>query len=1096
MFSSGVRTFDVNDGDDLLKLAAVQIIPRNLGGTPTVYFQQRSLDVVTGSAPEVGLRARNHVYMPENLTFWVADPVDGLPYPLSADDIILEPYVTLGYRLPLRGYLRTYSDGLNGALRVKWGDETVRNVGQTRGPYTGAVMGPLETEDPQGGLTCRYLLYSMHGKRALPAEDWRHRGGYYNWVLPAQGEVVAIQNGIQEGEHQIVISGGAPWQCDSYYWDGAAWQLLDTRALNLISGVVDPTEIAMIGWLFAGQTAITATPLGDLLPHFFQEIEIPGFEPWVLNRALWENRDLVDSLAPWVAHPGAGPSFGTPHIQTDLLHSPSGSPHAPLAFRELDEDLGYCVRMGSQSRLFATGDTETGLIKSADMFPLVPSDTAWGGITAPFTAIMRVKLEGMSYSASKRSFFNFGDVFNGAHAVADNGIGLFQEGFFLTARIYTDLGVFSPTMAIWDIERYQDQDLTLAVQWTGNNGADAGYEDNVLRIIVNGQCVASSAVVAGNPILAGTEHCEIGYTGSTEGWTGLFAGMKCFAAALTDDEIRHAFDREDGPYNLLFSEAQSDGEPGAAAGWISRAKVQESNFALFKGSPWATPEEKFDWLDSYPSFQIPGPTWDFSAGFLSEAVAVVASTPVNQITINGTAAAAQLPVGSAFRIVGSTELDGYWTVAAAVAIPGQTRITVVEDVWGTIADGTAEVPEITTFQAGLYAVQFAQHWDIYYANLAAATPIEFAGVLDAYLEHVRVRVRGDYVELTGETQGSTSGIYITMPDGTIYEAWGEDDIGWADVWEDLVGIAAQFNAGTSWYGDTEIFRWYDWFDSFDSVTPDTALFKSWIEVLYGVSIPREWPLLADSFDEGWNNEPFSTLDDWVPGGERNGRRYGGIVAFPVRIPANRNLLYAYSDVTGHIHGLALTAGEYATAAALAAEIQTKWAAAAAAAVIEWGGVDYPDGTGQVWYGWDGTTVMGANELIWLAGGPGVNLDRDVRSIIGLDELGPNGSGIVRMPVGFDTGVPAADWDLDEYYSFDQWSHLRVRTYTDPITAVEVPVSWEGILAEFGSANEYSERFESAEWGGAWHASWPGGTDAVFDTDLGPGEPVEDFEEGW
>ena len=90
-----------------------------------------------GAAPETGARVRGYQYMPDGMSFFGTDPVNGEPRPDDASDLFngrSYRYANVGYRLPLRGLIGSVQDGvLNVDFRVKWGDPVSRIVAATRG---------------------------------------------------------------------------------------------------------------------------------------------------------------------------------------------------------------------------------------------------------------------------------------------------------------------------------------------------------------------------------------------------------------------------------------------------------------------------------------------------------------------------------------------------------------------------------------------------------------------------------------------------------------------------------------------------------------------------------------------------------------------------------------------------------------------------------------------------------------------------------------------------------------------------------------------------------------------------------------------------
>jgi len=1171
------------NSDDLEKYdlaVGVSAFPRQTAST--VLYTRRAV-AERGTAPEDGLRHRAYDVNPTGITFWVANPATGEPYPLDIDDAISTAlgidarYIQLGQRLPLRGWLGGATAGLDGQVEVTWGDGTTRAAADTtRGPFTGLVVSAYDLD----ALDCHHLMYAVHGKRKADT-NWLYRGGYILDPFTGSsstGESTATKNAVDTGKVRIGITGTGPWNIVTQYWDGAAWQTLDSRSVTLTSGALLSSEVAMRGWLFAGQGGLApaGSPWGTLTDVWFPEVVLEKFEPWVVNLVAWDARDLDDLLFPFMGAPSKIQDVVSDLALPDLMHHPFGSLHEPVSLRKADSDLGLAVEVDQLSGFVAVGTWDLdgiGLDTYPKQRPLLTTDTEWAGIDAPFSAVVQLKLIG-DQNPSKWYVIAFGDTARTPSAT-DNGVALYWQDGTLRGKIYDDLsGDYVIVEAEFDVDHHSDIPLELGIAWSGARGVDCGYEDYTLRILVNGEAVAVSGALP-DALVATTDIANVGFHDSFSGWAGLLGRCRVYPNALTDDEIRRAFE-EPTSDDLDFDVADTDAEPGQAEGWEWKAGMISGGRALFRQSPWTGPQESFDWFGLYPSV-VNGTAETFDLSALTTGAVAAVNPATDQITVNGVDWRELLPAGSNIRITGSTGLDAYWTVSTVAYSAGNSVITVDEDVLSSTADGQVEVPPILTVEVNQYDEQFTQLWDVYFEDAAAATADEVAAVLNSYIQHSVTRARAGLLTIRSETQGFYARIQVTGGDANTVlsfptsEVWGVDDVGWFDTWDDVTAITALFGDGTPAAASSEGFEWTDWYDTLEEAGALTAGNRSWYGQLHthditdvdtgtddftvagdvrsafpsGTTIqitgstandgqyvvlltfldgpdtvirisgsipdatvdgqlgPIVWSSAVESFDEGWDFDPISS-DFEAP--SVNGRLYSDELTFPLTIRTDKNRLFVYSSIDGAVHEFQLTGQEYADAAALSAELSTKWSTALPTSKFSW---RYSGN--RIWFGWDGSSTMTSNEVAYFLFGPGTDADRDVRSIIGLYGLSPSGEpGRVVMPAGYYDGDDAADWTLEGAYQADPWSYLEVRTETDLQDAFEEPVAADRELAVFDVAeadDDYRERFKPDTWGGAaWigpatHGGTPdetltsGFTAAIFDTDGTP-ESVEDFEDGW
>jgi len=1054
-----------------------------------------------------GLRVRQDDTTPQGQTFAVANPLDQDPRPGDVDDADGIAFVHTGGRLMIRGWVGTAAAGMHTAASAGWYDQdTARIATGFHGVYSGVVLGALNIANAALPASIQ-TFFGLHGRPKAPgnAQVWSGQQGV--------GVSTIAANWINTGAHRVTATpdGAGTWTVDAEYDIGAGWvPHRSDLAVALDAGPVDANDAAMVACLFMGPGGDHLWAAANFNTTWLPWFEVDMMEPWVPNMASSEFRDLADQLPPGaISNPRA--PFGVRYGSPDLMHVPMGSPFAPVELRKLDPVLGYCVEHAERTCLWAPWTNEATPF-DAGTSTLSPCIVGSGGseaigVSAPLTVAMRVKLD-MTTPAAARNLLTVGDIWRGLPTSVLNGIGIYLDaGDQLVLRYYdknwVDLAVDFP------IDRYRGEVLDVAFAWTGSAGAAAGYADDTVRLLVNGRTVAVASTTAFK--LAADP--PVVYVGSgmrsagafDAGFTGLFREAKFWFHALTDDEIRRAFTPT--TETLDFNTAQADGEPGAAEGWMVREQVSEPVMAAFRNSPWSTPSEPFDWFDEHPAVQINGPTWDTTVGEQTVALggggAVVTAAPVNtiQLVAPGFDVSAALPTGSSLRIQGSTGLDAYWTVASVAGAGPNYTITTDEDILTTTADGTMTIPELWTAAiTGVTPDQWAQLWDVFFANPAAATPTEIASVLAGYVQHLDVRARREYVVARGEWGGFARAITITRPaTAETWADWGEDDVGWADDLDDVTSAAAVYGDGTPLRDTAEPFRWAEQYGSLEAAGTDDAEFLSWYERVHGVAVPRELPRITDTFDEAWGLDHLDTTRQITPP-SHNGRIYSDVLTLPLYVKANRNLIHVIEGTSpGTVRTMVLPEGALTTLAGAAGVLSAAWGVASPASPLTWGYEDRGDGTFRFWFGWDGAAALAPAEEVYLASGVGVFADRDARADLGLLGLSPSGAAVkVDVPAGYLAGTVPAAWDLDQQYGADPWSYLSVSTATDPDSGLEYPLAHGKVPASFDTATRPSEPFLPDGWGGAWlnPAIYAWTNDCLFDTGLGPGELYEDFEEGW
>lgn len=1083
------------DDDDLDRFAQVVGLapshPVLLTQISRIHAVQARRLLQTGSADLTGLRTDMWDVLPKGEEYFTTDAANGEPTPLGIDDVLAERYITLAHKMPVRGWIGSMAAGFPGNTEVRWADPTSRTVAAPRGLWSGVLVSTVQAS--VNAVLGRTHAYSVHGKQ-LAAANWEHRGG----TLPGVLEAAAVHQPLATGKQLVVVDGNDPAALPlRSFYDNAGWQALRVDVVDAtVGGAVPVDEIAIAAWVVMGAAAVYVWPAGAVAPIWVPELEIPMLEPWVINGAQWEWRDITDALLPYkfLAYVDPLAIFGTPFAAVpDLRHPPMGHGNAPLVLRESDADLGVAVRMGVDSTLFAAGRHEIEDGNPLPRMPILLADKALFTLDVPYGVATQIKIDEDADLTGLHNITCFGDIQRAAPNANLNGVGIYISGDTVFLKYYN--AGWQTLSKTFPTDWLKGRPLNLAWAFTGDQGSLSGYDSRTIRLLVNGQVVDAPAAQGVND-LASTEICFVGHSDlsvSTPGFKGLFGGLVAWMGDVTDDEIRRAFeDRTVVTDTLTFDDA---GEAaGDADGVVWAERVAGDRSARFLQSPWAAPEEPFDWLDKPAQITLNGPTWDFSTGGHSGAVVVVQPNPVNKIHIVGDHTAL-LPIGVGIQITGSTGLDAFWTVAGTAFAAGNTEIEVVETVLSAVADGTVTIPPLWEFDVDVWGTQYVQHWASYYAVPAAATTDELADTINGYVQHAWARARGDDVIVESERQGALITLSITEVGGATYTATGADVGALSATWDDVVQEGAPYKPDLE--ETRETFTWTDIFDLFSGVD---AEYRSYYEVDHGISAPRDLPRDTDTFDEGWGGDSLTTTLRANTVMERNGRFYGTALTFPMQIPANRNLVHVLSAEAGAVVQLALTPGTYATAALLAAELQAKWAAAVAGTVLAWGW-ETVDSITRLWFGWDGSSAIAVQIPMALASGVGLFEGRDARASIGMYGLGPNGSHAeIPAPEAALLGV-APPWDLTELYGVQVATAWNVKTITNSFDAVEMPFPADTAAAAFDAiiaALDYYERFKPAAWGGAWidPSTYAWASPAQYDTDLGPGEPVEDFEEGW
>ena len=506
--------------------------------------------------------------------------------------------------------------------------------------------------------------------------------------------------------------------------------------------------------------------------------------------------------------------------------------------------------------------------------------------------------------------------------------------------------------------------------------------------------------------------------------------------------------------NPRFETAAASGEPGAALGWTWTEFTAAQMWALFErmagldisgtGISWLEEEENFicssqrEWVRSG---LIGGttPTRDLSLAWTGIPVIAV-DGGLHQISLGGVNATADLPVGGQFRIVGSTGLDAYWTIVSSSFVGVNTVVTVEEDILSTVADGTADIPQMASLELTAIAPQPIQFWDVFFVDEAAATIDEIVTVMREYTQHCEVRTFDGRILVAHEI---ASAIYSTNVTGGGAAILGFDGIAVAGIDNveriadlDTVAIAGTFRPLKAL---AEQFDDYERFETLEETGAIGGEFLSWYECLYGVASPRVLPSDADAFEEGWGTDPMSDPANRGYGcWPVDGNVYGAEINFPITISATRNLLWIYdgripSGVVptnlGNVVCLTITPGVYGDAMDICAELYTRLSGSGIVSDIAFSFRGTDPARSALSIGWNGNPGPG---IVGLCQGPAPLDGRDCRATLGLDRLGGKSSAFVEVPTAyFDGPPPATGWAGTPFYRVDVNGVFFWNTMADP-----------------------------------------------------------------
>jgi len=450
-------------------------------------------------------------------------------------------------------------------------------------------------------------------------------------------------------------------------------------------------------------------------------------------------------------------------------------------------------------------------------------------------------------------------------------------------------------------------------------------------------------------------------------------------------------------------------------------------------------------------------------------------------------------------------LNPYFAEPAASGVPGEAEDWTWSSVSGAVAWAEFNTAAFVAayqraredFEAG-----FSLAWDKSYAN-------EAARLSDATLTPADIGVIA--------RQEDTDTLYVLEHDSPpIWQEVPSTNHEWVDALIAGIVIAGVFNGASSTFEATlETFSvWGEltWLvpgrpwvevptlvrqDSSGGLTPPFDLgFRGW----YGTALlSNDWLLGQESFEEGWENSPFDAAAvQWHPGTAPGGILRSTALTFPITIPSGKTKFFVWHPTLDAFYRITLPSGVYATAADLAAELETQWTAAVApiATGLEWGTWSESDGTEGITFGHSGAVF---NEAAMF----GVHVDEieeDVRGLIGLHGLGPGGTGpsYVVCQADYASDYPV-DVDGEDRILLDRWSYLDFIVEWDATLLFHV-VEYGQVGAVFNAfstgPDTKLETYLLADWFGAgavWKTTPTPSATAPFSGGVGTLGTIESFE---
>lgn len=595
----------IESDDERWKLFAREWVQPVLYPSTDAIGYLHELSVENGAEPARGLRVSGSQYMPDKMTFFGSDPMDGEPLPEDLADLYSGSayhYINAGHRLALRGWIGAFLPGnLNVEFEVWWGDPSQRNNADARGAWSGAVLGVYNTL----GAATDHLLYALHGKR-LGDAAWEYRGGHVDQPAGAftpASAVVSPWDGVDSGRVRILVSGGSPaWTVTTQYWDAGipGWVDITSAVVDLRSYAVPGYEdlFALNGYLFHGATKAYPGALPSPEPvqdTYFRRVSISQFEPWVLdaddaNLREWSFR-IADTLG--IPLPYWLERVGSRVPSIDILHCPAGTVFAPENLRVLDSDGGWGIELNETTVLAMAGVEDRKLITmtptAGDYLPVCLADNDSVGPSLPFAYVGRYKLKDAAGWADERCLISFGRAGYRTlpPAAGNSGLGLTwraTNGGELVLKYWDGAAAdWIELVAPVRSDEYDNEVVDLAFCWTGDHGDLIGLPDRQLRIVVDG--VTRVSVLEPSLHIEGTIRASVGSGDplTRASFAGIWFGGATFYEPATDTDLLHAFDAEGegGFSNPSFEVPAASGRPGEAEDWEWQSFQGTGGFAEF-----------------------------------------------------------------------------------------------------------------------------------------------------------------------------------------------------------------------------------------------------------------------------------------------------------------------------------------------------------------------------------------------------------------------------------------------------------------------------------------------------------------------------------
>jgi len=581
-----------------------------------------------GSGPNSGFRARGYQYMPDGMSFFGTDLVNGEPRPDDPADLYSGEqyrYINGGYRMALRGIISAFlDDALNVDLVVDWGDGQPRAISDARGAWTGAVLSVLNGATVEAD----HLAYALHGKR-IGDTSWEHRGGYVDRPISSFTPYTASGgpwDGVSSGRVRLLVTGGSPnWTITAQYDSGGGtWVDIASSVVDLRAYAVPPLEdmFLMLGYLFHGATKVYPGSFPSPVPSqdtYFPKVSVSQFTPFVPDmmditlREAAKKSEWLTGFSQWYNAPVYAK---LPVI--DGICWPEGHPFGPEKIREFDADVQeWGVRFlgttlvsfqGVEDRKYLVVSTATG-----KMNPVCQADVDSLGPQLPFTYVGKYRFKDMASWSTSRCLVSFGAAgFAATPTPTDNGLGLSwrpNNGGELVLEYWDGVsGSWLELSAPFRVSDYEDRPVSLAFAWTGERGIHVGRPDYQLRIVVDGVPVAD--VLEPNLDIRGTWRSSIGSGNPSvrESFLGMWYGGVTFYEITSDQDIIRAFDEDgdEGFSNPSFEIADDSGRPGEAEDWKWKSFHRQGGFAAFNMyrpdlEPYQSGLEGFEagWMRSY-----------------------------------------------------------------------------------------------------------------------------------------------------------------------------------------------------------------------------------------------------------------------------------------------------------------------------------------------------------------------------------------------------------------------------------------------------------------------------------------------------------------